>query len=380
MKFLHIADLHLGKKPFNYDVDEEHRAALQQVLDAADKHDVDGVLIAGDVYDTVYPPVSAVNTLNWFLEELHKRNLQVMMIYGNHDSASRLSFGNGLLSSANIHISSPYAGDVEYADLEKDGEKVRVHLLPFIKPAVVRAAHQLDHDSCATWNDAMRIAMEHVHLLEDGVNVLVSHQFYTGGSMGESEVRITGTLDEVSTEFLEPFDYAALGHLHKPQFVGKEIYRYPGTLLKYAVPEFNTTKSFTLIETHPDHTVDITPIDVVPLRDFVRIEGTLRELLSPEFYEKQNPDNYFYAVLDDQQEVFRAFEDLSEFYPRLLGFNYSWTDQARNIEMDEEVQAVSDLSPMEKITKFFAQQMGRETSDAELALISEVWEAVHETD
>lgn len=371
MKFIHLADLHLGKKVFGYDLMEEQKDVLSQVLSAADQYGAECVLISGDVYDTAVPSVEAVGLLDWFLKELHARRLGVYMISGNHDSASRLNFGSELLDSSGVHIVGIYDGSIPYFDLEKAGETpVRLHLLPFIKPGHVRARL---NENCIDWSQAAKIALSKTEYRPDGLNFLLSHQFYAGAESCESEQLMVGNLDSISIDVLDGFDYCALGHLHTPQSVKKETIRYPGTLLKFSASELGKDKSITLVETGADRAVTVHEIPVRPLRDLVRIQGTFDELVSRSFLKSQNLDNYFYIVLDDEQEVFQVFDKLSLHYPRILKIEYSRRLEENSLE-DLVIEKQEMKSPEEIFSEFYEAQNGRSLDPAMAALLNAMWE------
>ena len=93
MKFLHLADLHLGKRVNGFDMLEDQRFILEQLLTLCDKHGVEAVVLAGDIYDTPVPPAAACTLLDWFLTQLSLRHIPVLAVSGNHDSAERLAMG-----------------------------------------------------------------------------------------------------------------------------------------------------------------------------------------------------------------------------------------------------------------------------------------------
>lgn len=376
MKFIHLADLHLGKKVFGYDLIEEQKEALEVVLQIGDQQKVDGVLICGDVYDTAIPPVNAIDLLDWFLNELNRRSVNVFMISGNHDSAGRLGFGSELMKNSSIHIKTEWKGEIEYVDLNKENESVRIHFLPFLRPAQVRLRYECDVEN---WSDAIRLALEKANLKENATNILLSHQFYKGASASDSEIAYVGTLDEVDSALIEPFDYAALGHLHRPQKAGRENNWYPGTLLKFSASEITTEKSITMIETKVDHSIEKTLFPLRLSHDFVKIQGTFEQLVSREFRQKQNLDHYFYIVLDDQQEIYDAFEKLHAIYPKILSISYA------NIQREHELceyspQEVVHKTPQMIIGEFFEFQNGVQMDENQMKMIQSCWEALHEAD
>lgn len=374
MKFVHLADLHFGKKVFGYDLIQEQKEALQQVLFLLDSQEMDGVWICGDVYDTAIPSVDAVQLLDWFLNELHTRGVPVFMISGNHDSPGRLQFAARLLDASNIHIVSVYDGTIPFYDLSKGDQTVRIHMLPFIKPIKVKAT--LKEDPEGDWTKAVELALHQANRLENGHNVLLSHQFYMGGQAAESEELSIGSLDQVSTRVLDGFDYVALGHLHNPQSVGGQPhYRYCGTLLKFSASELKVQKSITVVSLDQEVTIEAIPLK--PKHDLVHIQGTFDQLVAKSFVQRQNKDNYFYITLDDEQEVFQAFEKLSLHYPKILKIEY-----AKKISVEPEVQQeiITDSEmkhPEEIFAKFYAMQNQGASLDPTLQeALAQLWNEI----
>lgn len=353
MRFIHLADLHFGKKVFGYDLVPEQKDALEQVLSILDTQEIDGVWICGDVYDTAVPSVEAVHLLNWFLNELYKRQVPTFVISGNHDSPGRLNFGSRLLEASKVHIVSLYDGTIPFYDITKGDETVRIHMLPFIKPIKVKMA--LKEDPEGDWTKAIELALNKAERLEHGYNVLLSHQFYMGGQAAESEELSIGSLDQVHIRVLEGFDYVALGHLHNPQSVGHPNYRYCGTLLKFSASELGVQKSITVVSLDQGE-VTIEAIALKPQHDFVKIQGTFDQLVAKSFVQRQNKDNYFYIALDDDQEVYQAFEKLSLHYPRILKIEY--TKKFSLVpENQQEIITDSEMKhPEEIFAKFYAMQ------------------------
>lgn len=376
MRLIHLADLHIDKKVFGYSMADLQRDVLGQVLDLAEQRAVDGVLIAGDVYDTAVPNVEGVGILDWFLSRLHEMNIPVFMISGNHDSAGRLQFASKMLEQAGVFIAGRYQGSVPFADLEKEGERVRIHLLPFIKPAMIRAVHEND---CRDWTEAVRIALSKAELIVGGKNILVSHQFYAGAAPCESEQLIMGNLDQVDCAVLEPFDYAALGHLHNPQHVRCEKFRYPGTLLKFSASELNVKKTITLIDTSGPQ-IAIEEIPVRPARDFVRVSGTYEQLMNQDTVRRINPENYVYICLEDETELPNVLERLQTRYPRILKIEYLKKLPENQLEEDWSAMRSEMKNHEQILQEFYQRQNGTPLDETMKTMLEECWEAIHETD
>lgn len=249
MKLMHLSDLHLGKRVNEFSMLEDQRYILNQILELARREQVDGVLIAGDVYDKSVPSAEAVSLLDDFLVALAEDGRQVLLISGNHDSPERMAFGGRLMRSSGIHIAPVYNGRVEPVCLEDQYGPVRVYLLPFVKPAHIR--RYFPDAAIESYTDALRIAVEAMDLDSSLRNLLVTHQFVTGAARCDSEELSLGGSDNVDGAVFDPFDYVALGHIHSPQRVGRETMRYCGTPLKYSFSEIGQKKSATLIQLVP---------------------------------------------------------------------------------------------------------------------------------
>ena len=234
MRLLHISDVHAGKRLHGYSQEEDLAHALAQVADVCRERSVDCVLVAGDLYDTTQPPDYAVALVDGFLRSLAEAGVRVVAVPGNHDSAARVGFASPLLAASGVHVSGPLEGPVEPVVLTDAHGEVRVWPVPFVRPATVRAALGCD---AASPTEALAALVEAMGVDGSVRNVCVAHQFVTSGGVGpersESELTL-GDADNVEVSVFDPFDYVALGHLHRPQRVGQDTVRYSGTPLKYS--------------------------------------------------------------------------------------------------------------------------------------------------
>lgn len=142
MRWMHLADLHIGKKVNGFSMLEDQKYVLEQVLEIAKEQNLDGMILAGDIYDKSVPSGEAVQLLDWFLTEVVKLELPIYMVSGNHDSGERLSFGSKLLEKSRVHVASVYNGELQPIVLEDAYGPVYVYLLPFMKPIHVRRAFE----------------------------------------------------------------------------------------------------------------------------------------------------------------------------------------------------------------------------------------------
>ena len=246
MKFFHLYDLHLGRRIYEFSLIDDQKYILKEILRRTDEKRPDAVVIAGDIYDRAVPSAEAVELFDSFLTELAGRHIPVLAIAGNHDSPERIAFGAGLMAPSGVHLSPVYNGRVEPVTLSDAYGEVRFYLLPFIKTANVRRFYP--DAVIESYTDALRCAVEHMDIDPSARNVLVTHQFVTGGVRSESEDITVGGTDNVDAAVFDGFDYVALGHLHGAQSIGRETLRYSGTPLKYSFSEKDQEKSITVVE------------------------------------------------------------------------------------------------------------------------------------
>ncbi len=369
MKIMHISDLHLGKRIYGRSLLEDQREILIQMEDIIDREGVSAVMIAGDIYDKSVPSQEAVGLLDEFLNGLARRRQNVIICAGNHDSVERLSFGEKIFSGFGIHISPAYDGNVKYVDL--DG--TRVHVLPFIKPANVRAAFPEEAENIITYTDAMKTAIDHMDL-SDGKNILCCHQFVMGASRTDSEEVTVGGLDHVDASVFQPFDYVALGHVHRPQNVGKGA-RYCGTPLKYSFSEENDEKSVTILEIREE--ITIRTVKLHPKKDMRTVRGTYEELTFRPNYERGNREDYIRAVLTDEMDIPQAMAKMRVIYPNILHLEYD-NSRTRKESAAEKPEIISNKSPMDYLEQFYEEQNGRglteEQKETARSIMEEIWE------
>ena len=375
MKFLHISDLHIGKRVSGVDFMDMQKDALEKVVQTAVDESVDGVLVAGDVYDTGTPSQEAVELLDEFLTALHERRIPVFIISGNHDSATRLDFASTILDREGVHIAAVYDGTVPYVDMTKEGETVRIHMMPFVRTVHVRRALDADvHDL----NTAFECALNQVQLLDSGKNILMAHQFVSGGTVSQSNTANVGTVDEVSADLFEPFDCVALGHLHRAQSIGKDTVRYCGTLLKYSESEADNEKSMTIIETDgPEVTVSELPF--TPLHEVRKYTGGYDELMSREYRSAVDADDYCYIDLTDDKEVPDAFDNLRKAYPNLLNMRYTKIRPA-GLMADADVAEIKSRSPEELFADFYRKVNGMDIEAEMLKVLKDAWDVLEGED
>jgi len=350
MKFAHIADLHIGKRVHDFSMLEDQRYILEEMLRIFDEEKVDGVLIAGDVYDKTVPSAEAVQVFDDFITKLAKMEMPIYMISGNHDSAERLAFGAQLFENDGVYISPVYEGEVKKVEVEDVYGTVNIWLLPFLKPATVR--HALQREDINTYEEGVVAALQGCEIDTEQRNILVAHQFVTGADRSDSEETSVGGLDSVSAEVFEDFDYVALGHIHRAQKMGRETLRYSGTPLKYSFSEADHKKSVTILELLEKGRVEIHVVPLVPRRDMRKMRGTYMEVTAKDAYTEENKMDYLQITLTDEEDVPGALQKLRTVYSNLMRLEY---DNARTRE-NREVQAVEaqeQKSELELFEEFY---------------------------
>ena len=376
MKFLHLADLHLGKRVNGFSMLEDQAHILRQILAILDDEQPDGVLIAGDVYDKSVPSVEAVELLDGFLTELRARGVPVLLISGNHDSPERLAFGGRVMDSCGIHISPVYDGALAPVTLHDAFGPVHVWLLPFVKPAHVR--RWFPDADIESYTDAMAEAVAHMDIDTAARNVLVTHQFVTGGTRSGSEELSVGGTDNVGSGVFAPFDYVALGHLHSAQHIGRETIRYAGSPLKYSFSEARQHKSVTVVTLGEKGDVQVRTVALTPLRELREIRGSYDELTARSFYEHTTyRSDYLHLILTDEQDVFDAMSRLRTIYPYLMTLDYdnARTRAAGGMSVPAEAER---RTPLELFEALYLRQNHRPMSEVQRAYIAQLMEQIME--
>ena len=371
MKFLHLGDLHLGKSLGEFDLIDDQRYMLEQILKIADERAADAVLIAGDVYDRAVPSEGATKLLDWFLSALASRKIQTFLISGNHDSDERLNYGSSLFEKNGIHISSVFDGTLYNRCVTDAHGEVRVWLLPFVKASRVR--HFYPDEKIETYDDAVRVILKHADIDPLKRNVIVAHQFVAGrgadpqlgGSEGASAQSV-GLVEKIGYDCFDAFDYAALGHIHSPQGIGRGTVRYSGSMLKYSLSEVHNEKSVPVVELGEKGDVNVELVPLRPMRDLRHIKGPMKKLLAQENVVSRN--DFLYVTLTDEDIVDDAMKIFQQTYPNTVKIDYdnSHTREIGHVDLE---QIGSHRSFSELIGDFYRQMYGCGISDEEMKIM-----------
>ena len=348
MKFFHLSDLHIGLKLIERDLREDQEYIFEQIIRLAKEQQPDAMVIAGDIYDKAVPSAEAVEIFDSFMKNLSEEmpQMPVMIISGNHDSAARLNCFRSILSRQNVYmIGTPPTTEEEHIEkvtLQDAYGDLHFYLLPFVKPSMVREIVGTREDGTQhSYDEALHLLIERENIDTKERNVLVSHQFYLPSDRQaedvermDSEIRTVGNIDEISADVLEVFDYAALGHIHKPMKAGSENWRYCGTPLACSVSEAQQQKGIIMVEMGVKGEIKTTILPLEPLRQVKVVKGTLEEVL------KESCKDYVTVVLTDKADldVIDMQERIRLAFPNLLEIrreNQRKTDYTRTLQTEE---------------------------------------------
>ena len=380
MKFIHISDLHIGKRVYEKSLIDEQVHILNKICDIVSEQQPDAVLIAGDVYDKAVPSGEAVLLFDEFLTGLSSLCGHIFIISGNHDSAERMAFGSRLMDSKGIHLSPVYNGSTEAVSLSDEYGHVDIHMLPYIRPAHIR--HYLpeeEKNDVTSYDSAIRKAVGKMEIRPERRNVLITHQFVTGAVRSESEDVNVGGLDNVDASAFDDFDYVALGHLHRPQDCGDERIRYSGSPLKYSFSEVNDHKTVTVITLKEKGVIGREFLPLVPLHDWHDIRGTYDEITARTFYGGTSwTEDFVRITLTDEQDIPDAVGKLRSIYHNLLEMRYDNTRTRAGAVAIEGSSRTEEKTPLELFNELYTRQNGDGISQLQEKYLKEVIEKIRE--
>lgn len=381
MKIFHLSDLHIGLKLINRDLREDQEYIFDQIVDYIKREKPQALVIAGDIYDKAVPSAEAVEVFDYLIGNLMtaEPELTVMIISGNHDSGPRVNCFRSVLSRQRLHmVGVPPRKEtekIEKVTLKDSYGNVNFYLLPFVKPSMVKEITGTDENgNNLSYNDTIHRLIEREEIDQNERNILVSHQFYLPAGKTaddvermDSEIRTVGNIDEISADILERFDYAALGHIHKPMKVGRDIFRYCGTPLACSVSEAGQQKGILMVDiSEKEKEPEITVLPLNPLRQVRVIKGRLEEVL------KQGCEDYVTVILIDKVDldVIDMQDRLRLAFPRLLEIRRE--GQRRNI-LKTSLEEQKLLDPFQLCCSFL-----KDADEAEKELLMDVIHTVGE--
>ena len=375
MRVLHTSDLHLGKRLGEASLHEDQRYILDQIKDILVDKKCDALVISGDVYQRSDPSAESMELFSSFIYDVSKLNIKVMAVSGNHDSGLRLSYFSKLVRDNGIFISDVFSGDIEKVTLNGvDDVRVNFFLLPFIRPSDVKKYYPTS--DLASFNAEVKTVIDRIDIDPEEINILIAHQYITGSVTSESEDSYIGGLDNVDSNIFDKFDYVALGHLHRPQFVNNERIRYSGSPLKYSISEADDVKSCVVVDLKSKNEIAIETVDLVPLHNVRDIHGLLQDIIDMPYSE-----DYVRIELNDEEVPPDARILLSStVFPNMIRFavNNSKTSSETEIDISDNIE---NKSILELFKDFYSlQNNGVEPDDARIKIINDIVESIGDSD
>ncbi len=369
MKFIHTSDWHLGRSLCNHSLLDDQAHVLRQIADYAQRHRVDALVIAGDIYDRAVPPAAAVTLLNDFLNRMHDLHIPVVIIPGNHDSADRLGFAATHLHASGVHIIADYEQMLRPVTISTHTGPVHFFGIPFSDPEPVRVYAQ---EPISSYEQAHRYLIQRIRQVmpASGAHVLIGHCFLAGSEESESERPLAvGGSDQVPATLFDGFSYVALGHLHGPQSFRDGRIRYCGSPLKYSFSEEKHSKGVSLVDINADGKAAITVLPLVPLHDVRSIEGKLDDLILAAQLDP-HCDDYLLARLTDDHAILDPLGKLRAVYPNLLQMEKPRLYQDDNQPVLSAVRLRKDEYSL--FSDFFEQVSGQPMTQAQQAAVRQV--------
>ena len=376
MKILHLADLHLGKILQEQSLIEDQEYMLKEIIKIIKNEDIGAVLISGDVYDRSVPPAEAVNLLDNFLKILIKElKIKVFIISGNHDSKDRLGFGSKIFEDEGLYIESKYNGNLRKIEIEDEYGKLNIYMLPFIKPVEVKPYFEDDLEN--NYNTAINKIIKKEKINKEERNIILVHQFVTAGTVeperSESEVLTLGGIENVDVSNFDDFDYVAIGHVHRPQKIGRDTARYAGTMLKYSFSEINHNKTVPIIDFKEKGNIEINLKELAPIRDMREIKGPIEELLKKENYEKGNINDYIKAIITNEETVYDAIGQIRRIYPNTLKLEIRNSKTINSVEEQNlNLEKVKKKSELELFSDFYKSQNNVDLDEKQKEIIKDI--------
>ena len=411
MRFLHTADWHLGRIFYGQYLTEDQAHVLEhQFFSILKDEKIDGILLAGDVFDRAVPPIEAIELWDSIITRLAMDyKMPLFVVSGNHDGAERLELGRSMLSESGIHIwGSPHHALRPFEFESSDG-KVAICPMPFSEPRRIGDAlgfsknesklvdtemtegllftnvdtneqetdalnlHNYDQMYQA-WSDYLR------NQVPKGMrSIAISHAFVMGGEVGGSERTLSvGGSEQVSPHVFKDFHYTALGHLHGPQRMGADHIRYSGSPLKYSFDEQMQKKSFSIIDMDTNGKVDISTIPVEPKRDVVILEGYFEDLLNNKELQAKHKDDYVQARLLDTMPIMDGMAKLRQLYRCCMTIDLVGRVAAPMADMGDVV--FKELNERELFNQFAETVWKNPLTEREQQYINSVWDRILKED
>lgn len=411
MRFLHTADWHLGRIFYGqYLTDDQAYVLEHQFFTILKEEKIDGILLAGDVFDRAVPPIEAIELWDSIITRLAMDyKVPLFVVSGNHDGAERLEVGRSMLSESGIHIwGSPHHA-LQPFEFESFDGRVAICPMPFSEPRRIGDALGLNSseskpvdpdmtdDTLFSYVDdkAQEAVALNLHNYDQMYqawsdylykqvpkqmrSIAISHAFVMGGEVGGSERTLSvGGSEQVSPHVFKNFHYTALGHLHGPQRMGADHIRYSGSPLKYSFDEHEQKKSFTIIDMDTNGKVDISTIPVEAKRDVVILEGYFEDLLNNTALQTKHKDDYVQARLLDTMPIMDGMAKLRQVYHRCMTIELAGRIATPVVDMGDAV--FKELDERQLFNQFAETVWKEPLTEAEQSYIDSVWDRIIKED
>ena len=401
MRFIHTGDWHIGKIVNDFNLINDQRQVLAQLVDILKQQKVDALVIAGDIYDRSVPPVEAVELVDSiFTQILQEVGVPILVIAGNHDGAGRLDFASSILTKNGLHIAGRITEPIKKIVLTDEHGPVNFYLLPYDDPRSIKNFYsgrgtdsQVDNKKLgeqivgreemrATHDSVMQFLTSRIKegLKMDERNVLVTHGYVTQFGEETEQCESERPLSIGGTDFIDPkhfdiFHYTALGHLHRRQKAGSEKIRYSGSLMKYSFSEVDHQKGIELVEMDRGGNVQATHIPLIAKRDMRIIRGPVKELINPEVYSAANTEDYVYAILTDNDELLDPISKLRSVYPNIMGLRRE-IERTQKDSKTSASEGYKTKNKLELFEEFYMSIEGNELDGDSKSVLTEIIEEV----
>ena len=376
MKFLHIADLHIGKSLNQKSLIEDQKVILDQIIKQMEDNNINVLLLAGDIYDKQVPSKESVSLFNDFLCNLILRHhYKVYIISGNHDSAERLNFASSILKSEGLFIETYATSPIAKYELFDEYGKINLYMLPYSTPLYTRVKFNTD---CYTYSDMIKYYVENTDINFEERNIFLTHHTFLHDNMAsfsDSEVRFNiGGTEGIDAAYFEKFDYVGLGHLHNPQYVHAKNIRYSGSILKYSESEVGINKVALMVELKEKETVLISELPLIPLHDLKKVKGTIDELLvDPSSID----EDYVYVTLTNDTIISYAMKRIKVKYPNALSLTYEKLLKEKSDKIIDRCD-LKEKSIKDQFNEFYKFINNKELSDNQISILDKILEKVEE--
>lgn len=375
MKLIHISDLHIGKRVHEFSMIKDQIFILNRIIDIAVNKNIDAVLISGDIYDKSVPTVEAVDVFDDFITRLWEKEIIVVAISGNHDSPERIDYGSRIMGKHNVYIAGNYKGEIPAIKFQDSFGDVNIYAMPYLKPSVVNKVLNVQ---TKTFEECVSTVLEKISINVEKRNILLAHQFITASGAvperSESESKTLGGTDNIDASVFDAFDYVALGHIHRPQQIGRELVRYSGSPLKYSFSESNHKKSAVIIDLQEKGNISYYLEPLIPINDMRELRCTLEELRSGRYYDQIPKESYVHITLTDESEIVDAIGKVRDIYPNVMLFDFD-NERTRSISKKAALsdRDIKEKTPLELFQNFYEMQHNNASlSKAQLKILEEI--------